>query len=165
MTFYVDEEQKLTLPVDIKEHFQRVAEAVLNAEGCPYEAEINLLIVDDETIREMNRTARDIDRATDVLSFPMVQYAHPSDFSELEEGEADAFNPETGELMLGDIVISADRVLAQAAEYGHSVLREFSFLIVHSVLHLIGYDHISVDESEVMESKQKAILSALKIER
>lgn len=165
MTFYVEEEQKIPISVDIKEHFKLVSEAVLDSEGCPYEAELSLLIVDDAAIREMNREMRGIDKATDVLSFPMIDYESPGNFENFEEKRADCFHPETGELMLGDIVISSEHVIAQAEEYGHSVLREFSFLIVHSVLHLCGYDHISDEEMKVMESKQKAILDALKIER
>ena len=112
----------------------------------------------------MNREFRSTDRATDVLSFPMTDFEAPGEFGFLEERN-DCFHPESGELLLGDIVISKDRVLSQAAEYGHSVLREFAFLITHSVLHLTGYDHMEEDERLVMERMQKEILEKLEILR
>ena len=105
----------------------------------------------------MNREHRHIDRATDVLSFPMLEYETPGDLSGIEES-ADAFDPETGELMLGDIVISKDRVIAQAEEYGHSVRREYAFLIAHSMLHLLGYDHMEEEERRLMEDRQRKIM-------
>ncbi len=165
MPFYSENESSITFGFDIEQQFRTVAEAVLDAEQCPYEAEVSLTIVDEAAIQEMNREHRDIDRVTDVLSFPMVQYQNAADFSMLEAEAEDSFHPETGELLLGDIVLCAERVLAQAEAYGHSVLREFSFLIAHSMLHLLGYDHISETEASVMEEKQKTILSALGIER
>lgn len=116
-------------------------------------------------MRRLNREARGIDRATDVLSFPMTQYGKPGNFSELKKGHADSFNPENGCLMLGDIVISVDRVRTQAREYGHSAKREYAFLIAHSVLHLIGYDHMNDTEAEVMQKRQSEALEALGITR
>ena len=143
-----------------------VIEAALDELKCPYEAEVSLLITDNARIREMNRQFRQIDRPTDVLSFPMIQFDQPGDFSFLEEEEPEeCFNPETGELVLGDIVISAEKVLEQAEEYGHSVKREYAFLIVHSVLHLTGYDHMVPEEAEWMEQRQRQILEQLHITR
>lgn len=112
----------------------------------------------------MNLEYRNIDRPTDVLSFPMLEYEMPGDFGGLEEQE-DAFDPESGELLLGDIVISSDRVLAQAEEYGHSPLREYAFLIAHSMLHLFGYDHMEEEERLVMEQKQREIMEKINIPR
>ena len=165
MTFYVENETETDFGFDFEKQFRIVAEAVLENEQCPYEAEISLLITGEENIRDINRDNRGIDSATDVLSFPMVQYESPADFSMLETAAADCFQPDTGELLLGDIVLCAPRVLTQAEEYGHSILREFSFLIAHSVLHLSGYDHMSEEDAAVMEDKQKEIMSALGIER
>lgn len=165
MTFYAENETDIDFGFDYEKQFQIVAEAILEQEACPYEAEISLLVTDENTIRDINLENRNIDKATDVLSFPMVHFEQPSDFWDLEEREEDCFHPETGELLLGDIVICAEKVLAQAEEYGHSILREFSFLIAHSVLHLCGYDHISEEDAKVIERKQKTILSALMIER
>ena len=113
----------------------------------------------------MNLEQRGIDRPTDVLSFPMIEYDAPGDFSVIDEETGDAFNPETGELMLGDIVISKEKVLSQAEEYGHSPKREYAFLIAHSMLHLSGYDHMEEDEAKVMEAKQEQVLASLGITR
>ena len=164
MTFYVENETEADFGFDYEKQFQIVAEAVLDHEKCPYETELSLTFVTAEHIREINREHREIDSVTDVLSFPMIDYPKPSDFSVLEDDFQDCFHPESGELLLGDIVLCTDRVIAQADEYGHSVLREFSFLIAHSVLHLLGYDHISDEDASVMEAKQKTILCALGIE-
>ena len=113
----------------------------------------------------MNREVRQIDRSTDVLSFPQVEYPSPADFSWAEEHEADCFDPDSGELVLGDIVVSLDHVKEQAAQYGHGCRREFAFLIVHSMLHLLGYDHMEAREAAVMEKKQADILDSLGIRR
>ena len=141
-----------------------MAEAVLDDAGCPYETQMNLLLTDDGEIHRMNREFRGIDRPTDVLSFPMIEYETPGEFDFLDDRE-DCFDPETGELVLGDIVISKTRVIRQATEYGHSIKREFAFLIAHSMLHLIGYDHMTDDERVVMEDRQRQALSALGILR
>lgn len=142
----------------------QVVEAALDAEEFPYEAEVNLLLVDRGEIQRINRLQRGIDGATDVLSFPMIAYPAGGDFSRLEE-TADNFHPDTGEALLGDIVLCVDKVKEQALEYGHSVKREFAFLILHSMLHLMGYDHMTEPEAAVMEAKQEAVLKALQITR
>ena len=113
----------------------------------------------------MNREFRQIDRSTDVLSFPQVEYPSPADFSWAEEHEVDCFDPDSGELVLGDIVVSLDHVKEQAAQYGHGCRREFAFLIAHSMLHLLGYDHMEAREAAVMEKKQADILDSLGIRR
>lgn len=164
MTVLFEEEGELTLPLECEELAQRVIEAAADYVECPYEAEVNLLLTMNEEIHEMNRNFREIDRATDVLSFPMVDYEEPGEFDFLEEA-MEYFNPETGELMLGDIVISKEKVIAQAEEYGHSIEREYAFLIAHSMLHLFGYDHMEEEERQVMESKQRDILEQLQILR
>ncbi len=164
MSLYMEEEGTSTLPIDTEEIAKLVTEAALEYEGCPYEAEINLLLTDEEEIREMNRMFRQIDKSTDVLSFPMLEYETPGDFSAFEQ-QQEAFNPESGELMLGDIVICKPKVLAQAEEYGHSVRREFAFLIAHSMLHLFGYDHVEDAQREEMEQRQQNILEELRILR
>ena len=137
----------------------------IDHEGFPYEAEVNLTLTDNEGIHEINRMYRQIDAPTDVLSFPMLSYEQAGNFSALEEDYEDNFNPDTGEIMLGDIVISVDRVREQAAAYGHSERREFAFLIVHSMLHLFGYDHMTPEDAAVMEPKQRQILEEMNISR
>ena len=136
----------------------------LEAEGCPYEAQVNVILTDDESIRTINRDERGIDNATDVLSFPMAFYENPADFNGLEDQD-DVFDPDTGEYVLGDIVISLDHVREQAKAYGHSERRELAFLVVHSMLHLMGYDHMLDSERIRMEEKQEAVLAALHITR
>ena len=144
---------------------RRVIEAGLDIVDCPYEAQVSLLITDDEGIREMNRQFRSIDAPTDVLSFPLQEYPAPGDFSQIDEEGSDEFDPDSGELLLGDIVINADRVILQAEEYGHSQKREYAFLIAHSILHLTGFDHMEEEEREQMEEFQKRIMNAVQIPR
>ncbi|MCI9023166.1 MAG: rRNA maturation RNase YbeY [Dorea sp.] len=164
MTIYFEEEGELALPLACREIAEKVIETALDLTGCPYEAEVSLLLTMDTQIREMNTEFRGIERATDVLSFPMIEYPAPGEFGFLKERE-DCFDPESGELSLGDIVISKEKVLAQAEEYGHSVLREYAFLLVHSVLHLTGYDHMEESERSKMEEKQDEIMKCLDILR
>ena len=165
MSLFIEEEGGSALPFDVEETARLVVEAALELEECPYEAEVNLLLTTDEEIHRMNMEFRKIDRPTDVLSFPMIEYETPGDFSAIEEEREDLFDPETGELLLGDIVISKDKVLFQAEQYGHSPRREYAFLIAHSMLHLMGYDHESPEEAGVMEARQAAILEGLQILR
>lgn len=164
MTLCYHEEGEYSLPISCEKIAEAAAEAALDVTGCPYEAQADLLVTTDDEIRGMNREFRGIDRPTDVLSFPAADYPVPGDFTFLEE-RMDLFHPETGELILGDIVVSKDRVVAQAQEYGHTVKREFAFLIVHSVLHLIGYDHMTETDRKMMEEWQRRILAELKIFR
>lgn len=166
MTINVEDESSIVLKgVDTEAVARKVIEASLDCEGCPYEAEVNLLLTDNAHIHQINLEYRNIDRPTDVLSFPMLEYDSPSDFSAAESGICDCFNPETGELVLGDIIISMEKVIEQAEKYGHSEEREFAFLITHSMLHLFGYDHMIPEEAKVMEEKQNAILHSINILR
>lgn len=165
MTFDIELEEGVELPIKVEEIARKVMEESLNYVDCPYETEIYLILTDDEEIRKINKDQRNIDSATDVLSFPMIDYLEPGDFSVVEENKGEYFNPETGELILGDIVISADKVIEQAEKYGHSVEREFAFLVAHSMLHLFGYDHMEPEEAKVMEKKQSEILENLRILR
>ncbi len=165
MTFCVESETELELPFDVEEIAVLVMEEALAYEKCPYEAVINVLLTDNNGIQTINRNYREIDNPTDVLSFPNVDYERPADFSGVEERVEDYFDPESGELLLGDIVISIEKVYEQAKEYGHSQLREYAFLIAHSMLHLLGYDHMEQKEALVMEQKQEELLKRLGITR
>jgi len=164
MTLLFEEEGSLILPLKCKELAEAVINAALDYVDCPYEAEVNLLLTMNEQIQEMNYNFREIDRATDVLSFPMIDYEIPGEFDFLEERD-DCFNPETGELVLGDIVISKEKVISQAEEFGHSIEREYAFLIAHSMLHLSGYDHMEAEEREEMERMQRELMEKLQILR
>ena len=137
---------------------RRVIRTALAAEGVDFPCEVDVSVTSDAGIQEINREHRQIDAPTDVLSFPLVDYGRPADFSHVEEQAEDYFNPETGELMLGDIVISVDKVEEQAEKYGHSQRRELAFLVAHSMLHLCGYDHMEEEERLDMEARQRAIL-------
>ncbi len=165
MTFNMEYEAANRLEFDYEALVKRVIEACMDYEACPYEAEVNVLFTDDEEIRQINKEYRDIDSPTDVLSFPNNEFEIPGDFSNLEEDVAGSFHPETGELLLGDIVISVDRAILQAEEYGHSLEREIAFLTAHSIFHLFGYDHMEEEERRVMEDKQKEVLDKLQIIR
>ncbi len=150
------------------EDYTRIAEEVINAaldhEGCPYEADVSLLLTDDDAIADLNSEFRDIEKSTDVLSFPLISYEKPGCFDGFDELD-ELFDPDSGELMLGDIVISIDHCVKQAEEYGHSVVREYAFLIAHSMLHLMGYDHMTPEEAAEMERRQEEILAGLGITR
>lgn len=165
MTFQIDYEATEKMDFDYEFLVKRVVEACMDYEDCPYEAEISILFTEDEEIRRINKEFRNIDAVTDVLSFPVVDYKAPGDFSNLEDSYAEYFHPETGELLLGDIVISVDRAKAQAREYGHSLEREIAFLTAHSMFHLFGYDHLEENERIIMEQKQKNVLDKLQILR
>ena len=165
MTCNVENGCSAVFPFDEKELIPRVVQAALDMEGCPYEAEVNVLITDGETKRSYNREYRGIDRETDVLSFPNIPFERESDFSAAEGCEADYFQPDSGELILGDIILCADRIKSQAQEYGHSQKRECAFLVAHSMLHLCGYDHMTEEEAAVMEKKQEDLLDSLGLTR
>ena len=142
---------------DARRMILRAINAALRAEGVGVDCEISVLLTDNEGIHELNREYRNVDRPTDVLSFPA---------NELTPGEFDAemcdIDPETGRAFLGDMAISLEKCAAQAEEYGHSFERELMYLTVHSTLHLLGYDH--VDEAEMkrqMRAREELIMSGL----
>ena len=164
MNIYIENQYKNNIDIDYENLINMVVSEAIDYVKCPYECEVNVTIVDNDEIHEINNSQRNIDRPTDVLSFPMLEYDKPGDFDKFEN-DLYAFDPDTGELTLGDIVISYDKVISQAEEYNHSVKREFAFLVAHSMLHLFGYDHIDDNERMEMEHKQKEILNNLGITR
>ena len=165
MTINFEKEVNTNFGFDCEALAKDVITFTIDHEEFPYEAEVNLTLVDNEEIHTINREYRNIDRPTDVLSFPMLSYEAAGDFSKLEDDYDDNFNPDTGEILLGDIVISVDKVAEQAESYGHSQKREYAFLIVHSMLHLFGYDHMTPEEAADMEAKQRQILDEMNITR
>ena len=152
------------VPTGVRLLVRRCCHAVLVNEGFEGSSEISVRFVDDNEIHELNRTYRNVDRSTDVLSFPNAEFEEAGNFELIDDTE-DYFEPDTGEFILGDIVLSLDKVVAQAEEYGHSSLREYAFLLTHSMLHLIGFDHIEDDDRCVMEEKQSVIMDILGIHR
>ena len=165
MTFYADNETNYEYNFDWKQLFEEVALAVLDFEGCPYETQVSLLLTDNDGIQVINKETRDIDAPTDVLSFPNVDYETEGNFEHLEDYGLDCFDPDSGELILGDIIINVNRVEEQSKEYGHSIRREFAFLIAHSMFHLCGYDHMNEQDEKIMFSKQEEVLNSLGITR
>lgn len=157
---YIENNQdKLDFTEELEECVKAVAQRALEYEDCNFDAEIDVTIVDNDEIREINREHREKDSATDVLSFPMLEFDG--------ENEIDAeFDMDGGAVVLGDIVISLERAAEQAKEYGHSLKREVGFLTAHSMLHLLGYDHEnSEEEAKIMFKKQDEILTGLGITR
>lgn len=151
---FTDDQKSFRLPSGTRLLIRRCCHAVLEEENFPVSAEISVRIVDNESIRVLNREYREIDRATDVLSFPLC-----------EVGEYEV-NPATNLCLLGDIVISAERAHEQALEYGHSFQREIAFLTVHSMLHLLGYDHEAGGiEAVHMREKEEKVLTELGLKR
>ena len=165
MTITIERESDIPLPFSEQEVAEAVISETLDYEDCPYEVQVNIILTNNDEIQQINLEQRGIDAPTDVLSFPMIEYAYPSDFTVLEADGMDSFDPDTGELILGDIVISVDKVIEQAEKYNHGVKREYAFLIAHSMLHLFGYDHMDEVERENMELKQDEILNRLNITR
>ncbi len=142
---------------------KNVVRQALLSEGFPEDCEVSLTLTDEDGIAGLNEQFRGIAGPTDVLSFPMIDFGDtPADIDALTEADR---NPDTGEIVLGDIVLSVPRIVRQAEEYGHSELREYAFLIAHSMLHLLGYDHMEDEERIVMEEKQARILTELEITR
>ena len=157
-------ESELEQPFPYADLLRRCIAQALSAQGVTAACEVDVLITDDEGIHQINLEQRGVDRPTDVLSFPMFEFT-PGDFPPASELETD---PETGLLPLGDMVISYERCLSQAAEYGHSPERELGYLCVHSLLHLLGYDHMDGDDGPMkrqMRAREEAIMSALHLER
>ena len=166
MSIHIEYETEKTLDIEVEKIINEVIEMALDVHECPYEVEVNVVLTDNDAIQTINREYREIDRPTDVLSFPMLNYDVPGDFSIVEQIAAeDCCNPDTGELILGDIIISTEKVVEQAEAYGHSLERELGFLTAHSMLHLFGFDHMEEDERIDMEEKQEAILERVGLRR
>lgn len=142
--------KKKKIDNDTKALVKKACKAVLKEEKFENSAQVDVTFVDDDEIKELNANFRDIDKSTDVLSFPLG-----------ENGEYD-INPENGALMLGDVIISVDHAINQADLYGHGIEREIAFLTVHSLLHLLGYDHVGGgDEQRIMRKKEEKILDSM----
>jgi len=165
VTINIEYETEIELNLPYEDIIKSVINESIDYEKCPYEVEVNVILTDNREIHQINKDHRDVDSPTDVLSFPMVDYENPSDFEGIEDKTEDYFNPDTGELMLGDIVISVEKVIEQAQEYGHSIKRELAFLVAHSMMHLFGYDHMVPEEATIMEAKQNEVLNKLSIFR
>ena len=148
-----NQQEKMTVTQAIEDRIIEVLEETARVHEVDDLAEVSLMFTDDETIHEMNREYRGIDRPTDVLSFA------------LEEGEEEEIYGGPEENLLGDIIISVETATRQAEEYGHSVEREMAFLALHGMLHLLGSDHMEEEERKEMRAQEEAILASLGITR
>lgn len=160
MTVLLDNDTDISLGIDYQKIAEKVVAAALDYLDCQYECEVNILLTDNSGIKATNEVMRGIDAPTDVLSFPAASFDEPGDFDKVSE-DISNINSDTGELVLGDIMISLDKVREQSESYGHSVIREYAFLIAHSMLHLSGYDHIDDEERLKMEQMQDEILNSI----
>lgn len=138
---------------DIEKFTEDILEFGLNYLKFPYDTDIDVSIVDGLRIKDINNTTRDNDNITDVLSFPLNEFAN---YELIEESCCVDF--ESGRVQLGDIIINYDKVIEQAFSYGHSTRREYGFLLIHSLLHLLGYDHMNEDDEKLMFKKQEEVL-------
>jgi probable rRNA maturation factor len=164
---YVDNRQD---KIEVKETFVKRLEGVikfaLKEEEVAIECEVSLVFVDNDEIKEINNDTRKINKETDVLSFPMLEYENKKVFKEVYKNHK--FSPsdfDGDELVLGDIVLSLEKALEQSVEFNHSYEREASYLVVHSVLHLLGYDHMTDEEKQIMRKREEEILTKLNINR
>ena len=160
MSFWVENETPMPLPEGAEALLGRLASSALQSHGMEG-AEVCLLLVGDREIQETNREQRGVDQPTDVLSFPMLEYEgmEDDDGAFCEDDVAGELNPETGEVMLGDIIVSLETAQRQAGEYGHSLARELGFLTVHGMLHLLGYDHEDEKDRALMRAREEEILA------
>lgn len=153
-------QDKIRFDENFTDLLNKAVEISLKSEGFVVPAEISILLVNDEQIREMNKEHRKIDKATDVLSFPMVDM-----FEGKIQSDRGDYDLDEELILLGDIVISLETAKRQADEYGHSFERELAFLVTHGVFHLLGYDHEEESQEKTMMEKQENVLGSMQLGR
>ncbi len=161
----IELEQETEVPSVFLSLIQRAADAAVQAEGITVKTAVHILLCDDEAIRAYNQQWRKIDRSTDVLSFPLISYPNGKTAGTSRKRLLEAYDDETDCCMLGDLIISVPHALAQAEEYGHSPEREFAYLTVHGLCHLMGYDHIEPEDKIRMRAKEEEILADIGLTR
>lgn len=163
----IDFDFRVQPPENIQELIETAVAATLRMQGETDRIQIGFVLTDDTDIREINRELRNTDMATDVLSFPMLDYEgeEDDDISLNPEDFAGDVDPETNELLLGDIIVSLDRARVQAEDFGHSLEREIGYLTVHAMLHLLGYDHMTEEDRRSMRRREEAVLGSLNLTR
>lgn len=166
MIFIDNRQNKIEVDNELEASLNQVIEYALKEEKVNQDYEVSIIFVDNEEIKQLNSEFRNIQRETDVLSFPMLEYPPHNVFKEvyLNHKFDDSYFDE-GKLVLGDIAISLEKALEQSKEFGHSFYREACYLTIHSILHLLGYDHIEDDDKVVMRSREEEILSKFNINR
>lgn len=165
MTIHIENETNIEITKEQMLLIEATVTELAKYLHCTHSLEISISFVEEEEIKELNREHRDIDQITDVLSFPLIDFDEPGKLSEITEEDFEYFNLDTGDLILGDIVISLKKAKEQALEYGHSYERELGFLMVHSMLHLFGYDHIDEEDAKEMFRIQELILEQIGLKR
>lgn len=165
MIEYNNNQENFEFNSETEDLINKAVDSVLKYEGFIHDYEISVVITDNNGIKAMNNNFRNINRETDVLSFPLIEFNKTGSKEQVYDISDDEVNPETGNVMLGDIVISIEKAYEQACEYGHSFDRELAFLTVHSTLHLLGYDHMIIEEEQVMRKKEETILSSINLSR
>lgn len=166
MIFIDNRQNKIAVDNELEAILNQVIEYTLKEEKINRDYEVSIIFVDNEEIKQLNSEFRNIQRETDVLSFPMLEYPPHNVFKEvyLNHKFDDSYFDE-GKLVLGDIALSLEKALEQSKEFGHSFYREACYLTIHSILHLLGYDHIEDDDKDVMRSREEEILSKFNINR
>ncbi|MBE6051637.1 MAG: rRNA maturation RNase YbeY [Clostridium sp.] len=166
MIFVDNRQEKININENTVKQLENTILFALKEEEVNVPCEVSLLFVDNEEIREINNETRGIDRATDVLSFPMLDYPKDKVFKDVyKEKEFDETFLDGEDLVIGDIVLSLEKALEQSKEFNHSFEREACYLVVHSVLHLLGYDHMEEEEKRIMRNREEEILNKLNITR
>ena len=164
MIFLDNRQDKIEVTDELQNIVTSSIECVLKDEKVNVSCEISVVFVDNENIKNINRENRNIDKITDVLSFPMLDYPEHQVFKEVYlEHKFAEYDMDDGNLVLGDIVISLEKCEEQSREFEHSFFRETCYLIVHSVLHLLGYDHIDTGDKKIMRQREKYILEKFKL--
>lgn len=166
MLYTENKQEKIEVTEDFINKISKVCDFALKEEGVSVDYQISLLFVDNNEIREINNETRGIDRATDVLSFPMLDFEEDKVYKDMYINfKFDETFKDGDELILGDMVLSLEKALEQSEEYGHSYEREVSYLVVHSILHLLGYDHMIEEDKNKMRKREEEILNKLEIKR
>lgn len=161
-----DRQVKININDSFVKSIEEVIDFALKSEKLLLDYEVSIIFVDNHKIREINKEFRNIDVETDVLSFPMLEYPKGKVYKDIYTHSKleDSFFDE-GKLVIGDIAISLEKALEQSEEFGHSFERETAYLTVHSILHLLGYDHIMEDEKEIMRKREEEILNNFNLNR
>lgn len=164
MIFLDNRQDKIEVTKQLEKIVTSSIECALKEEKVNLSCEISVVFVDNENIKNINRENRNIDKITDILSFPMLDYPEHQVFKEVYlEHKFAEYDMDDGNLVLGDIVISLEKCEEQSREFGHSFFRETCYLIVHSILHLLGYDHIEEDDKIIMREREEYILKRFKL--
>lgn len=166
MIFIDNRQNRIEVDNELEQVLNQVIEYALKEEKVSQDYEVSIIFVDNEEIKKLNSEFRNIQRETDVLSFPMLEYPTGRVFKEvyLNHSFDDSYYDE-GKLVLGDIALSLEKALEQSEEFGHSFYREVCYLTIHSILHLLGYDHIENEDKIVMRNREEEILSKFNINR